>query len=101
MPASAVIGALDPGHDLDPKFLAGRPCSAVQHVALQQREEAFHGRIVASSPDPTHRTDHVVAAQGTNKFPATKLRPAIGMQHTASHITSTHDSVIEGRYGQS
>lgn len=38
---------------------------ALQDVLLQQREEEFHGRVVAcrtdpARPGPDHRSDHVV-----------------------------------------
>ena len=37
--SSAVVGPLDPGHDLEPKFLPGLPPFLIQDVLLQKREE--------------------------------------------------------------
>jgi hypothetical protein len=47
-----VVGALDPGDNRDPQFLASGPGTSVENIVLQQREEAFHGGVVARGADP-------------------------------------------------
>ena len=54
LPASAVVGAFDPGDDGNAQLLAGVPASAVQDVLLQQAEEGLHGRVVTGGPDTAH-----------------------------------------------
>ena len=47
LPATSVIGSLDPGDDRDPELFSGPPPLAVQDVLLQQREERFHRGVDA------------------------------------------------------
>jgi hypothetical protein len=59
--ASSVVGLFDPGDDLDPEVVAGGPAAPVEDVALEEREERFHGGVVAGGADLAHRADHAVA----------------------------------------
>ena len=50
--------------------------------ALQQREEALHGGVVASSADAAHGSDEALAVQGVPESPAAVLgRFNQSMQH--------------------
>jgi hypothetical protein len=44
---ASVVGAFDPGDDLDTQVVSGRPVAAVEDVVLQEREERFHSGVVA------------------------------------------------------
>ena len=66
--ASAVVGAFDPGDDRDAELVAGGPALPVEDVLLQQREERFHGGVVAGGADLAHRADHAVAGEGALRF---------------------------------
>lgn len=44
--SAAMVGPFDPGHDGDAELVAGGPFLPVQHVALEQAEEALHGCVV-------------------------------------------------------
>jgi hypothetical protein len=50
--ASAVVGPFDPDSDRDAEFVACCPASPVEDVLLEQREERFHGIVVATGADP-------------------------------------------------
>ena len=52
MASVAVVGAFDPGDDLDAKLVAGCPGLAVEDVLLEKREERFHGGVDANSVPP-------------------------------------------------
>ena len=89
--AAAVVGAFDPGDDRDAEFLSGVPARAVQDGLLQQREEALHGGVVPGGPDPAHGSDHVVATQGENESPASKLTSPVAVNQAAGDIaTAAH-----------
>ncbi len=55
--SALVVGAVDPGDDGDAELVAGGPGAPVEHVALQEREERFHRRVVAGGADLAHRAD--------------------------------------------
>lgn len=76
----AVVGPLNPGHDLQPKFLPGLPPFLVQNVLLQEREERFHRRVICARADPAHRSGDSGLAQQLDEYPRTKLRSTIRMQ---------------------
>ncbi len=67
--AASVVGAFDPGDDREAELIAGGPALPIEHVALEEREERFHGGVVAGGSDLAHRSDHAVADQGTLEFP--------------------------------
>src|SRR5690606_21658580 len=94
LPTPPVIGPLDPGHDGDPKFLAGGPGAAVEDVLLEQREEALHGRVVAGRADAAHGSDHVVTVECTDEFPASKLRPSVRVDDAPGHAAAPRDGVV-------
>jgi len=48
LPASAVVGAFDPGHDREAQLLLRCPGAAVEDVFLHQAEEGFHRGVVAA-----------------------------------------------------
>ena len=96
---SAVVGALDPGHDRDPQLVAGRPSLAIEDVLLEEREERLHRRVVAGRADLAHRPDHVVAGERSVEFPGTKLRSAIRMQDAPGDVTAAGNGVVERRHG--
>ena len=72
--ASAVVGAFDPGDDRDAQLVAGGPALPVEDVLLQQREERFHGGVVAGGADLAHRADHAVTGERPVQLPRTELR---------------------------
>ena len=84
-----MVGAFDPGDDGDPELLAGGPAAAVQHVLLQQAEEALHGRVIAGRADAAHGADHVVATQGVDELSASKLAAAVAVQNATGHLTAS------------
>lgn len=50
--------------------------SSVQHVLLQEREEGFHGGVIAGGANLAHGSDHVVTGEGPLHLPGSKLEPA-------------------------
>lgn len=55
LPATTVVGALDPLDDGVAELLAGGPAAAVEHVGLEQVEERLHGGVVTGRGDSAHR----------------------------------------------
>ena len=95
-----MVGAFDPGDDRDAEFLSGVPARAVKDGLLQQREEALHGGVVPGGPDAAHGADHVVATQGENEFPASKLTAPVAMDDAAGDIAAVGYRVGQGLGGQ-
>ena len=62
--APAVVGPFDPDDDRESEFVAGGPVLAVEDVLLEQREERFHGGVVAARANAAHgaRREHVRSA---------------------------------------
>jgi hypothetical protein len=53
--SATVIGPFNPGDDRDPQLHSGVPAAPVEHVLLQQAEEALIGRMrkrVAATDEP-------------------------------------------------
>jgi hypothetical protein len=69
MSAPAVVGALDPGHDLEPEFLPGLPPFLIQDVLLQEREERLHRGVVRAGADPAHRPGDPAFLQHLDELP--------------------------------
>jgi len=82
--ATSVIGPFNP------VTIARRNSSLVSHLwlfntfFLQEREERFHGCVVAGGADSPHRADQAVVLQGADVGVGTKLRSAVGV----------HDGVV-------
>lgn len=51
LPATAVIGPLDPRDDRYAKLFSGPPALAIQDVLLEECEEGFHSGVVPGSTD--------------------------------------------------
>src|SRR5690606_6959781 len=90
--SAAVVGAFDPGDDLDAELVAGLPAaSAVQDVLLEQGEEGLHGGVVRGGADLAHRADHPVAGQGPGDLAGTELAAPIGVKDAAVDLTAAGD----------
>jgi len=81
--------ALDPGHDRDPQLYARGPAMPVEDVLRQQREEAFHGGVVACLADLARRTDQDVARQRARKLARGKLTAGIVVRNEPGQISHT------------
>jgi hypothetical protein len=96
--AAPVVGTLDPGDDLDPEFVAGGPAAPVQDVALQQREERFHGGVVAGGTDLAHGADHAMPGECPVHLPGAELAAPVRMQDAAGDVAaSAGDGHLDGR----
>jgi len=69
LPTPAVVGPLDPGHDLEAELLSRLPSLLVENVLLQEREERLHGGVVRACSDPAHRSGDSVLAEQFDELP--------------------------------
>ena len=94
--SAAVIRPLDPRHDRDPQLVSGRPSAAVEHVLLQQREEALHRCVIASRADSSHRPDDAMTGQSPSEFLRSELAAAVAVRHASANVTTPGHSHLEG-----
>src|SRR5699024_2189075 len=94
--SSAVVGAFDPGDDRDAELFSGPPAIAVQDVLLKQREQGFHGGVVAGGPDLAHRSDEVMTVQSVHEAPRSKLGSAVRVHDATGDISSSGYRVVQG-----
>jgi hypothetical protein len=99
LPASAVVGVLDPGDDREPELLPDLPAAPVEDVLLQQREERLHRRVVGAGPDAAHRAAQLVVVEGLDEGVGPELAAAVGMHHSRDRSAS-QDGAGEGADGQ-
>ena len=109
MPASAVVGAFDPGDDRESELLAGGPAVPVQDVLLEQGEELFLGGVVGGRGDLARRSGQMVVTKCGQTFlgrncdprsvwttqPATWPRRATAMLSASTAIRDFIWSLIE------
>src|SRR5581483_1591578 len=94
---AGVVGAFDPGDDLDAQLVASRPASLpVEDVALQESEERLHGGVVAGGADLAHRADHAVTGQSAMHLPRSKLAASVGVKDAAGDVTTAGDGHLDG-----
>ena len=93
---TSVIRPLDPRHNRDPQLVSGRPSAAVEHVLLQQREEALHRCVIARRADSSHRPDDAVTGQSPSEFLRSELAAAVAMRHASAHVTTPGHGHLEG-----
>src|SRR5699024_4822454 len=87
----------DPGDDGDAELVAAGPALAVEDVALQGREERFHGRVVARRADLAHGADQGLAGQGPLHLPSAELAASIAVEHTSGDVTvAAGDGHLDG-----
>src|SRR5699024_1887353 len=96
LPASSVVGPLDPGDDGDPQLFSGPPALAIQDVLLEKREEGLHRGVVPGSTDFPHRSDEVMAVQGVHEFPRPELAPAVRVHDATGCVTAPGYRVVQG-----
>lgn len=96
LPASSVVGPLDPGDDRDAQLLSGPPPLAVQDVLLQQGKERFHRGVIAGSADLAHRPDEVVTVQRVDELPGPELGAAVRMNDATGGVATPGNSVVQG-----
>ena len=89
-----MVGPFDPGHDRKTQLRTAGPALTIKDVVLQQGKEAFHGGIVASSSNSTHRSNQAVAGQRPQEFPASELRSPVAMHDTTGYITTYSGGVF-------
>jgi type I restriction enzyme M protein len=87
--APTVVGPFDPDDDLNAEFLAGGPGVPVQHVELEEREERFHGGVVARGSDSAHRPGEACVDQDPPECFASKLASSVAVnRHDTGGLAS-------------
>jgi hypothetical protein len=88
---SAEVVVRSIGEDRDAQLVAGVPAAPVEHVALQQGEEALHRGVVRGGGDVAHRTDQSVAGEGLVELSGAKLA---GLNWSSQHLEPAE--VVDG-----
>lgn len=65
---AAMVRAFYPPCDCGSKLFSGLPSSLIQHVLLQERKGAIHGRIITSCTDASHVPNQVIAGKSFTEF---------------------------------